>query len=87
MKTLFSDDEERLRHIFENQIYGFAPTEVIYRIILAFVLGFNGKLKINDHNIHQCDASQHVKEEHHIRSQIEFLRDLKLSDLIILKYH
>lgn len=62
MKTLFPDNEKRLRHIFGNQIYGLAPTEIIYRIVLEFVLGFNSKLKIK-HNICQCDALQYAKKK------------------------
>lgn len=62
MKTLFPDNEERLRHIFGNQIYGLAPTEIIHRIVLAFVLGFNIKLKIK-HNIFKCDALQYANEK------------------------
>lgn len=31
----------RLTHILENQIYAFAPTEIIYRIAKNFILGFD----------------------------------------------
>lgn len=62
LKTLFPDDGERLRHIFARQVYGLAPTEIIYRITLAFILGFKDDLKIGKYNIKLCDALQYAKE-------------------------
>src|SRR5699024_874039 len=32
MKQLFPDDHERIKHIMEHQVYGFAPTRIIYLI-------------------------------------------------------
>ena len=33
------DEKKRLKHILENQIYGFAPSEIIYNIARNFVYG------------------------------------------------
>ena len=41
IKSLFPDKQARLRHIFEHQVYGLAPTEIIYRIATAYILGFD----------------------------------------------
>ena len=41
MKEQFPDPKERLRHIFEKQVYGLAPTEIIYHIALSYIFGFN----------------------------------------------
>ena len=62
LKKLFPDDGDRLRHIFARQVYGLAPTEIIYRITLAFILGFKDDLKIGKYNIKLCDALQYAKE-------------------------
>ena len=62
LKKLFPDDGERLRHIFARQVYGLAPTEIIYRITLAFILGFKDDLKIGKYNIKLCDALKYAKE-------------------------
>lgn len=62
LKTLFPDDGDRLRHIFACQVYGLAPTEIIYRITLAFILGFKDDLKIGKYNIKLCDALKYAKE-------------------------
>lgn len=51
LKSLYPDENERLNHIFAEQVYGLAPTEIIYRIVLSFLLGFSEDIKISKHNI------------------------------------
>ena len=62
MKALYPDSHERLRHIFEKQVFGLAPTEIIYRIALAYILGFTDEISIDKHNIKLCDALVYAKE-------------------------
>ncbi len=62
MKQLYPDSAERLNHIFDKQVFGCAPTEIIYRICLAYILGFSGEVKINKHNIKLCDTLKYAKE-------------------------
>ncbi|MBR4226537.1 MAG: DEAD/DEAH box helicase family protein [Candidatus Methanomethylophilaceae archaeon] len=61
MKSLHPDDRERLMHIFSKQVYCLAPTEIIYRIVLSFLLGFEDGASSFDHNIRLCDSLEHVK--------------------------
>lgn len=62
MAELFPSGEDRLKHIFKHQVYGLAPTEIIYQIALHFVLGFNNKINITEHNLKQLDVLPFVKE-------------------------
>lgn len=62
MKEQFPDPKERLRHIFEKQVYGLAPTEIIYHIALSYILGFNENTKDIKHNFRQLDALPYAKE-------------------------
>lgn len=62
MKEIFPDDKVRLNHIFKNQVYGLAPTEIIYRICESFILGFSEEIKIEAHNIKKLDALKYAKE-------------------------
>lgn len=62
MKALYPDDKERLNHIFAKQVYGCAPTEIIYRICLRFILGFSDKIKIDTHHIVLCDTLEYAKK-------------------------
>ncbi|WP_281714530.1 DEAD/DEAH box helicase family protein [Allobaculum stercoricanis] len=61
MKQLYPDDNERLQHIFEKQVYGLAPTEILYKITENFILGFDFMGKIKKHNLRKVDALEFVK--------------------------
>lgn len=56
LKALFPDESERLNHIFAHQVYGCAPTEIIYRICLRYILGFSETIQIDHHNLILCDT-------------------------------
>lgn len=62
MKSLFPDNADRLNHIFAKQVYGCAPTEIIYRICRRYILGFSDKVKIEKDNIVKCDTLVYAKE-------------------------
>lgn len=62
LKEMFPDGKERLKHIFEKQVYGLAPTEIIYNIALSFVLGFSDEVDIEKHNFRLADALPYAKE-------------------------
>ena len=62
MKLLHPDDNERLNHIFSKQVFGLAPTEIIYRICKSFLLGFDDDAHIIKHNIRRCDSLYYIKE-------------------------
>ena len=61
MKILYPDNKERLNHIFANQVYGLAPTEIIYRICLSYITGFSSEIEITKHNIKLCDALEYAQ--------------------------
>lgn len=61
MKERFPGEDERLRHIFEKQVYGLAPTEIIYRIAPSYILGFDEDGKIIRHNFRRLDALPYAK--------------------------
>ena len=62
MRILFPDDAERLKHIFAQQVYGCAPTEIIYRICLRYILGFSKEIRIEKSNIRLCDTLEYAKK-------------------------
>ena len=61
LKEQFPEKEERLQHIFEKQIYGLAPTEIIYKIATNYILGFDESIAITEHNFRQVDALEYAK--------------------------
>ena len=62
LKRLYPNKEDRLRHIFEKQVYGLAPTEIIYKIATSYILGFDDGVKIPKHNFKQLDALPYAKD-------------------------
>lgn len=61
-KQLYPDNIERLQHIFSKQVYGLAPTEVIYKIATNFILGFDYSGNIKENNFRRVDSLELVKE-------------------------
>lgn len=62
MKQLFPNKEDRLKHIFANQVYGLAPTEIIYNIAKNFILGFSNDVEIKQHNLRQADSLKLIQD-------------------------
>ncbi|MDO4671212.1 MAG: DEAD/DEAH box helicase family protein [Aerococcus sp.] len=58
------DDDARLKHILENQVYGFAPSEIIYNIAHNFIFGFDKKANnIDDSHIVFLDTTPFARGE------------------------
>ena len=50
------DPDERLHWIFENQVYGLAPTEIIYRVTMSLIFGFKGSESIDKSHFKRVDT-------------------------------
>lgn len=61
LKAAFPDENERIRHILRNQVYGMAPTRIIFLIATNFILGFDESIKDEVKNFVQCDAAEAAK--------------------------
>lgn len=58
LREQIPNDEKRLEHILEHQVYGFAPSEIIYHIARNFIFGFDEKAQsINDSHIVFLDTT------------------------------
>lgn len=63
MKELFPDDQERIEHIMKHQVYGLAPTRIIYLIAANYIFGFDESLKnsVLSKHFKQIDAAEYAK--------------------------
>lgn len=61
MQELYPDKNDRLKHIFEKQVYGLAPTEIIFKIATNFILGFDNDSDKIKHNFRLVDALSYAK--------------------------
>ena len=62
IKAEYPNDEERIRHILQHQVYGMAPTRIIYLIATNYILGFDAAMRAETRNFVQADAAQAAKE-------------------------
>ena len=72
MKNIFPDKMERLKHIFEKQVFGLAPTEIIFKIAVNYILGFDEKQGIKKYNLKQFDSMPYAKNGT-LNKKLEFL--------------
>ena len=58
LKELYPDENKRLQHIFDKQVYGLAPTKIIFKIATNYILGFakDKGLQINTNHFKELDA-------------------------------
>lgn len=61
LKEAFPDSNDRIRHILSKQVYGMAPTRIIYLIATNYILGFDPEIKETNHNFVQADAAEAAK--------------------------
>lgn len=55
------DEDARIKHILEHQIYGFAPSEIIYHIARNFIFGFDGSANgIDDSHVIYLDTTPYA---------------------------
>lgn len=62
IKATYPDDKERIRHILQKQVYGMAPTRIIYLIATNYILGFDEDLKEEVNNFIEADAAEAAKK-------------------------
>lgn len=62
MKALYPDDGARIRHILRHQVYGMAPTRIIYLIATKYILGFDDTLRHETNHFVCADAAAAAKE-------------------------
>lgn len=63
MKVLLPDDRKRLDHILEKQVFGIAPTEIIYQIATHYILGYNNEVGGDcNTNFVRADSAELAKE-------------------------
>lgn len=58
----YNSDFDCLKHILENQVYGLAPTGVLYGITQSFIFGFDNNNSISNRNFAQHDLLPEAKD-------------------------
>jgi len=58
----YNSDDDCLKHILENQVYGLAPTPILQGITQSYIFGFDVENKISRKNFIQHDITPEAKE-------------------------
>ena len=61
-RSYYKSDNECLKHILENQVYGLAPTPILQGITQSYIFGFDSENKISRKNFIQHDLTSEAKE-------------------------
>ena len=60
LTNIIPDEQARLKHIFENQLFGFAPTQIVYDIAASYIYG--GFPEISRQNLKKQDLTEQFKK-------------------------
>jgi len=61
MKEKIPDNDERLKHILEKQLYGLAPSDIIYHIATNYIFSFDTENRISRKHFKSVDTRPAVK--------------------------
>lgn len=71
LENVIPNREARIKHIFEHQLYGFAPTGIIYNIAHKYIYGnFNN---VDDHNFIQQDLTETFKNNQELNMKFDVI--------------
>ena len=71
LENIIPNREERIKHIFEHQLYGFAPTGIIYNIAHKYIYGnFNN---VDDRNFIQQDLAETFKNNQELNMKFDVI--------------
>lgn len=62
-RHFYNSDDECIKHILENQVYGLAPTNILYKITLSTIFSGTEGLNIKTDNIKQYDLLTDAKND------------------------
>jgi len=60
----YKNDDDCLKHILENQVYGLAPTPILQGITQSYIFGFDVENKISRKNFIQHDITPEAQQAH-----------------------
>jgi superfamily II DNA or RNA helicase len=59
----YKSDDECLKHILENQVYGLSPTPILQGITQSYIFGFDTQNKISPKNFIQHDITPEAQQD------------------------
>lgn len=71
MRAAIPDDAERLQHILERQVFGVAPTRIIYEIATHFILGYHDEVGRGAAHNFWCEDTAELARDGRLEAWVE----------------
>jgi superfamily II DNA or RNA helicase len=84
-RAQYNSDQDCLKHILENQVYGLAPTPILQGITQAYIFGFDSENKISRKNFIQHDLTteaQGGKAKEKVQELLKFSNNMKFDAVV-----
>jgi hypothetical protein len=81
----YKSDEDCLKHILENQVYGLAPTPILQGITKSYIFGFDVDNKISRNNFIQHDITpeaQQAQAKEKLQELFNLQKDMKFDAVV-----
>lgn len=77
-------DSERIKWILENQIFAFAPNNIIYNIVRNYIFGIHDEKKLSFENIYEIDTLSLVSNDNLYKEMCSIFGDDQLKFNVII---
>lgn len=81
----YNSDQDCLKHILENQVYGLAPTPILQGITQSYIFGFDSENEISRRNFIQHDITleaQQDKAKEKLQELLNILENMKFDAVV-----
>ena len=84
-RSNYKSDNECLKHILENQVYGLAPTPILQGITQSYIFGFDVECKISRKNFIQHDLTPEAQQgtaKEKLQELLNIKKDMKFDAVV-----
>jgi hypothetical protein len=84
-RSHYKSDDDCLKHILENQVYGLAPTPILQGITQSYIFGFDVESKISRKNFIQHDITpeaQQVNAKEKLQELLNLYKNMKFDAVV-----
>ena len=84
-RRYYTSNDECLKHILENQVYGLSPTPILQGITQAYIFGFDIDLKISRKNFVQHDVTPEAQQgnaKEKLQELFNLKKDMKFDSVV-----
>jgi type II restriction enzyme len=84
-RNYFDNDNQCLKHILENQVYGLSPTPILHGITQSYIFGFDKQHNISRNNFKQHDITPQAQKNlvsHKLQELFNLNNNMKFDSVV-----